>query len=111
MFRSASIVLAAALTCLGSSARADAANIASQEPPKRLGLCAACHGEHGVANEHSVPNLAGQNLEYMKSAVQQYQKGQRDFAAMRAAMGMLSPVEVDRILTWYAAQAPAQPSR
>jgi cytochrome c553 len=79
----------------------------AQDMPQRLGLCAACHGERGVATGQSIPNLAGQKLEYLRNALIQYQSGARDFPAMRAAAGMLNAAELDQILQWYAQQAPA----
>lgn len=77
------------------------------ERPARLGLCASCHGEDGHASASATPNLAGQNLDYLRSAVRQYQSGARDVPAMRAALGMLGPVDLERVLAWYA-QAPAR---
>jgi cytochrome c553 len=73
-------------------------------PPQRLGLCAACHGEHGIATAQDIPNLAGQNLAYLRNALIQYQSGARDVAAMRAAAAMLNAAELDQVLRWYAAQ-------
>ena len=78
---------------------------AQQQPPARLGLCASCHGERGIATAASIPNLAGQNLDYLRNAVQQYQSGARDVPAMRAATAMLGAAELERVLQWYAAQA------
>jgi cytochrome c553 len=77
---------------------------AAQTPPQRLGLCASCHGERGIATATSLPNLAGQNLKYLRDAVEQYRSRARDVAAMRAALGMVSSAEADAILQWYAAQ-------
>jgi cytochrome c553 len=82
-----------------------AANAADKPP--RLGLCASCHGEDGHAIAPATPNLAGQNLDYLRSAIKQYQSGARDVPAMRAATGMLSASELERVLMWYA-QAPQQ---
>jgi cytochrome c553 len=79
-------------------------------PPQRLGLCAACHGERGIATGKTIPNLAGQNLDYLRNALIQYQSGTRDVAAMRAAAGMLNAAELDQVLQWYAAQPPAGPA-
>ena len=76
----------------------------AQAPPARLGLCAACHGEHGIATGKTIPNLAGQNLEYLRQAVLQYQSGARDVPAMRAATAMLGAADLERVLQWYAAQ-------
>ena len=87
-----------------------AANAA--ETPARLGLCASCHGENGHASAPATPNLAGQNLDYLRSAVRQYQSGARDVPAMRAALGMLGATDLERVLVWYAqspASSPATP--
>jgi len=78
----------------------------AQAPPARLGLCAACHGERGIASGKTIPNLAGQNLEYLRLAVLQYQSGARDVPAMRAASAMLNAAELDQVLQWYAMQRP-----
>jgi len=95
-------VIALAATLLLSVASA-------AEKPARLGLCASCHGENGHAIAPVTPNLAGQNLDYLRSAIKQYQSGARDVPAMRAAVGMLNAVEIERVLAWYA-QAPASAS-
>ena len=79
------------------------------EKPARLGLCATCHGENGHATTPATPNLAGQNLDYLRSAIKQYQSGARDVPAMRAAVGMLNAPEIERMLAWYA-QAPVSTS-
>ena len=85
------------------------ASAVAQSPPQRLGLCASCHGERGIATSKALPNLAGQNLAYLRSAVEQYRSGARDVAAMRAALGMVSTSETDAILQWYSAQPAAEP--
>jgi cytochrome c553 len=96
--------LAVVLVAAGA---AIALSAAAQTRPQRLGLCAACHGERGTATAKSIPNLAGQNLEYLRNALIQYRSGARDVAAMRAATGMLNAAELDQVLQWYADQQPA----
>ena len=93
------LTLALAATALLSAAHA-------AEGPPRLGLCAACHGERGVATMPDVPHLAGQNLAYLRNAIEQYRSGRRDVAVMRAAIGSLRTAETDDILRWYAQQQP-----
>jgi cytochrome c553 len=85
------------------------ASAAAQTPPQRLGLCAACHGQRGIATATSLPNLAGQNLDYLRSALDQYRNGSRDAAPMRAALGVVNKAEADAILQWYSAQPAAAP--
>lgn len=100
---SAYCALAALLLLLLFTPCADA----TPQPPK-LGLCGACHGENGHASTPQIPNLAGQNLDYLRSAIAQYRSGARNIAAMRTALGMLNAAEVDAVLQWYA-QSPPQP--
>ena len=78
-------------------------------PPKpaRLGLCAACHGETGMAQIPAAPNLAGQRLDYLRVALRHYRDGSRDVALMRAAIGPVSDAELDELARWYSAQTPA----
>ncbi|WP_329742452.1 cytochrome c [Dyella sp. A6] len=79
--------------------------------PLRLGLCAACHGEHGIARVPGVPNLAGQKLDYLRKALKDYRDGSRDVAVMRAAIGPLSDAELDALAQWYSAQPAGGPKQ
>ena len=74
--------------------------------PSRLGLCAACHGETGMAVMPGAPNLAGQRLDYLRQALKDYREGRRDAPVMRAAIGPLSAAELDALARWYSAQVP-----
>jgi cytochrome c553 len=99
----AACCLAAALPVLARS------QPATLQPPRRLGLCAACHGPDGDARQPGVPNLAGQNLDYLRDALKQYRSGRRDVALMRAAIGPVSDAELDALARWYSAQSPVRP--
>jgi cytochrome c553 len=79
---------------------------AAASRPSRLGLCAACHGETGHAVMPGAPNLAGQQLDYLRDALKQYRDGRRDAAIMRSAIGPVSDVELDALARWYSAQSP-----
>jgi cytochrome c553 len=81
---------------------------AQTAPPQRLGLCAACHGERGIATAQTIPNLAGQNLDYLRNALIAYQSGARDVPAMRVAVAMLNAADLDQVLRWYAEQRPLE---
>jgi cytochrome c553 len=72
--------------------------------PARLGLCAACHGDNGIATAPDIPNLAAQNREYLVAALRQYRNGDRPAQAMRAVSGSLSDADIDALAAWYAAQ-------
>lgn len=104
--------LTTAALCLAILVPACAWSRPASPQPSRLGLCAACHGETGHANVPGVPNLAGQPLDYLRSALQQYRDGHRDAPVMRAAIGPVSDAELDALAQWYSAQSPqpqAQP--
>jgi cytochrome c553 len=79
--------------------------------PSRLGLCAACHGETGMAVMPGAPNLAGQRLDYLRTALQHYRDGSRDVPVMRAAIGPLSAAELDAVARWYSVQIPTPAAR
>ncbi|MHA6205078.1 c-type cytochrome [Dyella soli] len=74
--------------------------------PARLGLCAACHGETGMAQIPGAPNLAGQQLDYLREALRQYRDGRRNVPLMRAAIGPVSEADLDALARWYSAQMP-----
>lgn len=86
------------------------AHAAPQAKPARLGLCAACHGETGMAQIPGAPNLAGQKLDYLREALRQYRDGRRNVPLMRAAIGPMSDADLDELARWYSAQTPATPS-
>jgi cytochrome c553 len=82
-----------------------ATNLPPQKPV-RLGLCAACHGETGMAQIPGAPNLAGQQLDYLRKALQDYRDGSRNVPLMRAAIGPVSDTDLDQLARWYSAQTP-----
>ena len=79
--------------------------------PARLGLCAACHGETGIAQIPGAPHLAGQKADYLREALRQYRDGRRKAPIMQAAIGPVSEADLDELARWYSEQAPvkAQP--
>lgn len=99
------LCLAAALPMQGMS------QILVPARPSRLGLCAACHGETGHAVMPGVPNLAGQQLDYLRAALKHYRDGSRDVPLMRAAIGPLSEADLDALARWYSAQSPQPQAR
>lgn len=72
--------------------------------PAQLGLCAACHGATGIAVAKGIPDLAGQDADYLAAALTQYRKGERSNSAMRAAAGALTSEDIDALAHWYSAQ-------
>lgn len=101
--------LASGLFVSGLLVFTSAAATESPAVPARLGLCASCHGESGRALMKGTPHLAGQDVEYLKSALAAYKSGARDVAVMRAAVGALTATELDELANWYARQSPPLP--
>ena len=79
---------------------------AAPAKPARLGLCAACHGETGMAQIPGAPNLAGQKLDYLREALRQYRDGRRNVPLMRTVIGPVSDADLDELARWYSAQTP-----
>lgn len=98
------IVLTAALS-LAASLPSLAAPVAK---PARLGLCAACHGETGIAQIPGA-HLAGQKFDYLREALKQYRDGRRNVPLMRAAIGPVSDTDLEALARWYSIQSPSQP--
>jgi cytochrome c553 len=68
-------------------------------------VCATCHGADGIAIMPVYPNLAGQNAEYLESALKAYRDKQRQ-GGMAAIMQMqatnLSDEDIANLAAYYA---------
>lgn len=67
-------------------------------------VCATCHGAEGIAIMPAYPNLAGQNAEYLQSALKSYRDKQRQ-GGMAAIMQMqaanLSDEDIANLAAYY----------
>lgn len=67
-------------------------------------VCATCHGAEGIATMPAYPNLAGQNAEYLVSALKAYRDKQRQ-GGMAAIMQMqannLSDEDIANLAAYY----------
>ncbi|WP_166256944.1 c-type cytochrome [Marinobacter salicampi] len=75
----------------------------------RAGTCAACHGQNGIAQIPSYPNLAGQNEAYLVMALNAYKNKQRSggqAAVMQGQATGLSDEDIANLAAYYA-QMPA----
>lgn len=93
--------LCAALLLAACSSDAPPPAQASVAPAGKAGMCAACHGQQGISPLPAHPHLAGQNREYLVSAMQQYKRSERKHAAMQAVMGPLSEQDIENLATHY----------
>lgn len=68
--------------------------------------CAGCHGDDGNVDRPGTPSLAGQNADYLASALAAYRRGSRPDAATHASLRSLDDAEIEGIAAYYAAAAP-----
>ena len=67
--------------------------------------CTGCHGIPGYNNvypTYKVPKIAGQNYEYLISALKAYRAGERDHATMDLQANALSDQDIEDIAAYFA---------
>ena len=80
---------------------ADEAPVAS---PLKVQVCVACHGKNGIATINSYPNLAGQNRDYLISALKAYQNRERNgglAGVMQQQAANLTDEDIAEIAEYY----------
>lgn len=76
-------------------------------------ICLGCHGVPSYTNvypSYHVPKLAGQHVDYIISALQAYQSGERQHASMAAQAHSLSPADQADIAAYFAALPSSPPN-
>lgn len=69
----------------------------------KAAVCAACHGAEGVSVIPDYPNLAGQKVKYLESAIKAYRDGQRKHAVMSPMATGLSDADILDLAAYFAA--------
>jgi cytochrome c553 len=93
------ILAAALLLNAGSALAGDAAAGKS-----KAAVCTACHGVEGKALIPAYPNLAGQNKQYLVTALKAYRSGDRKTgqAAMMAPQAKgLSDTDIENLAEYF----------
>ena len=70
----------------------------------KAAICAACHGANGIAAIPGYPNLAGQNPQYIVSALKAYKNGERtsaQAAIMKPQATMLSDTDMENLAAYF----------
>lgn len=101
MLKKASLVMVAA-TAFGMAAGALAGDAAAGKAKSII--CAACHGNNGIASIPIYPNLAGQNEPYLVAALKAYKAKQRtggQAAVMHGQAAMLSDADMANLAAYY----------
>jgi len=94
-----------------------AAFYARQEPVQRdvripftttewIERCERCHGIDGNSTDPRFPLLAGQNVDYLRKAMQAYSTETRPGSVMHAMSRPLSEKDIERMVLYYSAQEP-----
>ena len=71
--------------------------------------CAGCHGDKGVAPDPATPSLAGQDTQYLASAIQAYKDGTRANDTMKGVVGGLGDKAIKDLAAYYASLTPQAP--
>jgi cbb3-type cytochrome c oxidase subunit III len=80
---------------------------AAREAGRRIAVfCANCHGSSGVSNLSNVPNLAGQNVDYLLEQIRKFGSGQRKDPFMQGLIKALREEEKIQLSLFYASQNP-----
>jgi cytochrome c553 len=72
--------------------------------------CAGCHGEQGVSTNPANPSLAGQDAQYIATALQAYKEGARGDETMKALASPLDEGTIKNLAAFYANQQPQPPN-
>lgn len=93
----------AMLFALGTAMPAVAADV--QAGKSKAAVCSACHGQNGIAVIPGYPNLAGQNEQYLVSALNAYKSQKRaggQAAVMYGQAANLSDEDIANLAAYYA---------
>jgi cytochrome c553 len=71
--------------------------------------CAGCHGDQGVSGNPATPSLAGQDAQYLATALQAYKDGSRKEQTMQGLAAPLDDRVIKDLAAFYAAQQPQPP--
>ena len=97
----------AAITACAACAPAHGSDAPRGDATRGQGLaetCIPCHGPAGVSESPAFPILAGQQYDYLVSAMLAYLSGTRQDSIMSGAIRTLSRSELDDLAAYYAAQ-------
>ena len=100
MKKIAAVLLATGFVLPAFAAKGDPA--AGQR--KAQEVCANCHGADGNSSSPDFPKLAGQNADYIVTALTHYKNGKRKNPIMKGFVAGLNEHEMADIGAWYSSQ-------
>lgn len=95
--------LALAFGFSASTLAADATHGDAKAGKALVYTCGGCHGVTGYKNaypNYHVPRIAGQNYDYIVSALTEYKKGERSHPTMRAQGQSLSDEDIRNVAAY-----------
>jgi cytochrome c553 len=100
------LAVTASCATAGPALAADAAPTGdAAAAASKLSLCIGCHGIPGYKASfpeiYHVPMIAGQNAEYLASALREYASGARTFPSMEAIARTLSEQDIANLAAYY----------
>ena len=72
--------------------------------------CIGCHGEGGVSGSPATPSLAGQDAQYVITALTEYKNGSRANDTMKGLASTLDDNGMKNLAAYFAAQTPQAPN-
>lgn len=78
-----------------------------QHGKKLAAACAKCHGEDGNSSTPGIPSLAGQQPQYLVTAMQEYLQRERKSATMHALVPGLTKLDMQTVALYFSSQTPA----
>lgn len=101
-------VLAATFSCASFAQEEAGDNVIKGDPEaarSKVSMCIGCHGIPGYKASfpevYHVPKIAGQNADYIVTALQDYATGARSFPSMEAIAQGLSPQDMADLAAYY----------
>lgn len=92
------LVAVAAALAPASQAAADAA----LGKAKVQAVCAVCHGLDGIGKNPDVPNLAGENQQYIQKQLKAFRSGTRQHEQMSIIAKDLTDKDIANLADWFA---------
>lgn len=78
-----------------------AQNAQAQDSQKLLNMCIACHGVDGSNSYGSIPNLKGQNAQYMIVQLQQFKSDKRQDKTMSKVAKLLNDKQIQLLANYF----------
>lgn len=71
---------------------------------KKASSCVSCHGRGGKSTNPNVPNLAGQQKNYLIKSLKLYRDKKREDAMMNSLTASLSDADIDDLAAYYSSK-------